>query len=176
MKPLRGLFLFLLTSLLLAATGCGRPAKTPETKGRIGYEIDATLGFAIEHPQSWIRSVQPDRNRQLPTVSWSAPGASPTARLDVTSLATGEAIGGFDRLFALFRAAHPDFTLTAREPVELEAPAEKISGATPERSFEVALITGRSRAFILAFSAPQEEFAEQRKIFQGMLDSFRILP
>jgi len=176
MQSLRGLFLLLTTLLLLAGTGCGRPAKTPETNGRIGYEIDATLGFAIEHPQSWIRSVRNNLNRQATTVSWSASADNGGARLAVTSLAPGEAIGGFDRLLALFRSSHPDFTLSAREPVELEVPAEKISGVTPERSFEVVLVTGRSRAFILAFSAPSEEFAARRKIFQGMLDSFRILP
>lgn len=176
MKSRRGLFLLLLTPLLLAVAGCGRPAKAPETNGHIGYEIDATLGFAIEHPQSWIRSVQDDPNRQATTVSWSASGDAPAARLAVTSLAPGEAIGGFDRLLALFRSSQPDFTLTNREPFELEAPAERISGSTPERSFEVILVTGQTRAFILDFSAPKEGFAEQRKIFQEMLDSFRILP
>ena len=172
---LRGLFLLLLCPLFLTGAGCGS-AKHPEKNGHVGYEIDANLGFAIEHPQSWKRTTHYDRNRAATTVSWAAAGNSSSGRLAVTSLPPAEAIGGFDRLLALFRAGHPDFSLTGREPLELEEPAEKLSCFTPERSVEIILVTSRTRAFILDFSAPKERFAEQRKIFQGMLDSFRILP
>ena len=173
----RSSLLLLSLALLLATSACGGPKHAPDTSQRTSYYVDANLGFALEHPQNWVHTLQTPPTGTAGRIDWApaAPGAA--GRLEVTALLPRQATGGFDRLLGIFMADQHDFTLASRNPMEIPgAAAQKATGHTPGRSFEVILITSPSRAFILAFSAPAKSFATYRKLFDEIVDSFRILP
>ena len=178
MPPLRRSSLLLLSlALLLATSACGGPKHAPDASKQTSYYVDANLGFALEHPQNWVRTPQTPLPGTAGRIDWAlaAPGA--TAGLEVTGLLPRQATGGFDRLLGIFIADQHDFTLASRKPMKIpNAAAQKVTGHTPARSFEVILITTQSRAFILAFSAPAKSFETYRKLFDETIDSFRILP
>ena len=72
MPPLRRSSLLLLSlALLLATSACGGPKHAPDASKQTSYYVDANLGFALEHPQNWVRT----RRRPFP-----APPAGSTGR------------------------------------------------------------------------------------------------
>lgn len=173
-RPLAALLLCL---VIATAAGCARPGPEAVDAGPTGFYVDASLGFAIEHPQNW----QHTREQQLPgpgtTVLWQPKAAGRGARLAVTSLLPTQAVGGFDRLLEIFRDRHPDLGVTAREPLTIAgAAAQKIRAHTSAQVFELVMITTQTRAFILAFSAPPDQFKGDQDVFDRILESFRPLP
>ena len=136
MPPLHRRFLLLLgLALLLMLCACSHPQKSPEIPEQTTYYIDANLGFAVEHPQDWARTVSATQPDTTGTISWTPlPGAAP-ASLAVTAMTPQQAVGGFDRLLEIFTADTPGFTTTDREPLDIPgAAAEKVVGRTPARA------------------------------------------
>lgn len=76
-----------------------------------------------------------------------------------------------------FLAAHPGFVLSSREQMDVGGapPALRVQGYTPNRIMLACFITTRQRAFVLEFSAPPQEFASYRTVFEEMANSFRVL-
>lgn len=173
-------FTLLLLGLALPLIGgaCSHPQGSPEIPEQTTYYIDANLGFAIEHPQDWARTVPATDPGTDGTISWAPMAqAAPFPRMSVTAMAPHQAMGGFDRLVEIFTADKPDFTVTEREPLDIPgAAAEKVVGQTPERAFELVLVTATRHAFIVALSSTPESLADFQDMFDKVVDSFRVLP
>lgn len=171
-RPIRWAFAL----LLLIASGCSWPAGLTGNNDRERYYFNANLLFAIEHPLSWSRVKSLSRKES--TLGWTAPaeeGRAP-AQTIVRSLPPSQATGGEERLEKEFLAAHPGFTITSREQEFLPAaPASRLTGYLPTRTFLVYFITSARRAFTIEFSAAPEDFDRYRPRFREMAESFRIL-
>lgn len=170
-----------LAGLLLAGVGCAGTGKGEDSAPAIPteYYLDANLGFALTHPQTWKESPAirgPDDN---PTITWQPAGDGTPAnqpRLSVTSLPPAEAVGGFAALEKRFVAAHPGFEVTGQTKLPLQVQTSRqLTGYTPRRTYLVILVTATKHAFILAASALPGEFESQRPVFQAMLESFTPL-
>ena len=167
----------LLGLTLVTFAACARPGAESDDSGPTSFYVDANLGFAIEHPQNWHHDREPGTAGPGTTVAWKAGGDSADIRLSITSLLPTDAVGGFNRLLKLFQNRQPALTVTSRTPLDIEGgAAEKVRAHSSRRAFEVILITARSRAFILAFSAPADKFKAEADTFDKIIDSFRVLP
>ena len=178
MPPLRRCFLPLLgLALLLMLGACSHPQKSPEIPEQTTYYIDANLGFAIEHPQDWARTVPATQPDTTGTIRWAPLAGAPPASLAVTAMTPQQAVGGFDHLLEIFTADKPGFTPSDREVLDIPgAAAEKVVGQSPTQAYEAVLITASRHAFILTFSTPPENAADYQDLFDKVVDSFRILP
>jgi hypothetical protein len=178
MPPLRRCFLPLLgLALLLMLGACSHPQNSPEIPEQTTYYIDANLGFAIEHPQDWTRTVPATEPDTVGTISWAPLTGTAPASLAVIAMTPQQAVGGFDHMLEIFTTDKPGFTTTVREPLDIPgAAAEKVVGQTPAQAFELILVTASRNAFILALSTPPGSVADYQDLFDKVVDSFRIIP
>ena len=166
----------LLVLLFLGGCGAGGMENLSAEPPPSEYYIDATRGFAIEHPQNWPPPARLDKPTR---VVWSVPadnGEEPAILVIVTVLRPEQAVGGYDSLLKSFRREHPNFQITSRDDIDTEAAAaQRLTGHTPGRAYLLMLLTSDRGAFILSFSTSPKNFPDNQGIFEDMVASFRIL-
>ena len=175
-------FRFLVFLLMMFfINSCTSAGQARDNQNRKQVYIDANLLFEISYPEEWARAQRPINLSPLSrqTTTWRIDQKKSGAlllELSILSLPAELNPYGYTGLENIVKEQNNELIVHASEEIVVPAgQSRKLKGNTLRSTYELWLILGEQRHYIISCSTATNVFEQHQNQFQQIVDSFKTL-